>query len=222
MFPHSLAIMHPNPQIEIDMDHISRRNLLIGGAAVAIGATGLQASRSNNSPDNSGPPELLMQRARAAFDRHRAQFTHDDRIGVVDYAAHSGNARFFIINRATGRSRPFLVSHGRGSDPSHSGYVQRFSNRPGSLASSAGTYLTARRYEGTHGASRRLQGLDPQNSNAEARAIVIHPAWYVGEDIVRQQGRVGRSEGCFAFAPTEIETILDQLGAGRMIYVDKV
>ena len=204
------------------MDHISRRNLLIGGAVAALGTTGLHANRRSTSSENSEPPDLLMQRAQEAFARHRDHFTHHDRIGVVDYAAHSGNPRFFIVDRSTGRIRPFLVSHGRGSDPNHSGYVQRFSNRPGSLASSSGTYLTAQRYHGTHGASRRLQGLDPQNSNAEARAIVIHPAWYVGEDIVRQQGRVGRSEGCFAFATNEIETILDQLGAGRMIYVDKV
>jgi hypothetical protein len=158
----------------------------------------------------------------AAFDRHRSSFAHTDRIGIVDYAAHSRDPRFFIVDRESGRSEAFLVAHGRGSDRAHTGYLQSFSNRPGSLASSAGTYATAQRYNGTHGTSRRLQGLDPENSNAEARAIVIHPAWYVGDNIVRQQGRLGRSEGCFAFAPGDISTILDRLGAGRMIYANKI
>ena len=202
------------------MNHIVRRDFILGATLTLFGCTAASATRPAARP--SGPSPALMGRATEAFAAHRTSFAHDDRIGIVDYAAHSREPRFYIINRLSGNSEAFLVAHGRGSDPSHSGYLQRFSNRPGSLASSAGTYVTGQRYVGSHGASRRLRGLDPQNSNAEARAIVIHPAWYVGDSIVSQQGRLGRSEGCFAFAPDDIETILQRLGDGRMIYADKV
>ena len=202
------------------MDHIVRRDFILGAALTMFGCTAVGATRP--VAQTGGPSPALLRRATEAFAAHRASFDHDDRIGIVDYAAHSREPRFYIVDRLSGNSEAFLVAHGRGSDPNHSGYLQSFSNRPGSLASSAGTYVTAQRYVGSHGASRRLRGLDPQNSNAEARAIVIHPAWYVGDSIVSQQGRLGRSEGCFALAPDDIETILDRLGDGRMIYADKI
>ena len=60
---------------------------------------------------------------------------------------------------ASGRASSHLVSHGRGSDPDHSGWVERFSNDFGSNASSPGGYLTADYYSGKHGRSQRLIGL---------------------------------------------------------------
>ena len=119
-------------------------------------------------------------------------------------------------------SRALLVAHGRGSDPDHSGWVERFSNSPGSAASSAGAYVTGDAYYGRHGLSRRLIGLDPENCNAEARAIVIHAAPYVNPQIIRERGKLGRSEGCFAFDATDLNYVLGSLGPGRMIYADKL
>lgn len=115
-----------------------------------------------------------------------------------------------------------LVAHGRGSDPDHSGWVERFSNEPGSAASSRGAYLTQDIYQGKHGSSRRLLGLDPQNSNAQPRAIVIHAAWYVGPQMIQDHGKLGRSEGCFAFSDNDLSMVLDRLGSGRLIYADKL
>lgn len=115
-----------------------------------------------------------------------------------------------------------LVAHGRGSDPEHSGWLNQFSNDHGSYATSKGAYVTAARYVGVHGDSQRLLGLDPDNCNAEARAIVIHPADYVSDDIIAMQGRLGRSEGCFALDPNDIAMALALLGEGTLIYADRV
>jgi hypothetical protein len=202
------------------MNHIVRRDVIFGAGLAIIGCSAARATWP--AFRFGGPSATLMRRATEAFAAHRASFAHDDRFGIVDYAAHSREPRFYLVDRLSGNSEAFLVAHGRGSDPNHTGYLQSFSNRPGSLASSEGTYVTAQRYVGSHGTSRRLRGLDPENSNAEARAIVIHPASYVSEAIIGQQGRLGRSEGCFAFAPDDIETILGQLGDGRMIYAHKI
>ena len=81
------------------------------------------------------------------------------------------------------------VAHGRGSDPANSGWAEHFSNRPGSNASSQGSFLTGDTYVGKHGRSRRLHGLDPQNNLAASRGIVIHSASYVDPGLALAQVR---------------------------------
>src|SRR3546814_20976615 len=101
----------------------------------------------------------------------------------------SATARFHLIDFENGKVRNLLVAHGRGSDPKHSGWLQRFSNEPGSLATSDGAYLTGQGYVGEHGRSMRLTGLDPSTSTAADRAIVIQSAWYAHASIARGPGR---------------------------------
>jgi hypothetical protein len=67
----------------------------------------------------------------------------------------------------------------------------------------------------------RLEGLDATNSNALARAIVVHAAWYVNDTVAGYSGILGRSEGCFAVADSSLPEILARLGPGRLIYADK-
>ena len=111
-----------------------------------------------------------------------------------------------------------VLCRGSGSDPAHSGFLQRFSAQPGSAASSAGAYLTGPAYVGQHGRSRRLIGLEPENSTAESRAIVIHGAWYCEPQVLKQTGKLGRSEGCFAFSQSDVELVLERLGPGHLLY----
>jgi hypothetical protein len=77
-------------------------------------------------------------------------------------------------------------------------------------------------YYGKYGESRRLIGLEPQNDQAENRAIVIHPAWYVSQSIAEQQGKVGRSQGCFAFSFDDIGQVLARVAPGSLLYAGKV
>jgi hypothetical protein len=114
------------------------------------------------------------------------------------------------------------VSHGRGSDPGHSGWLKRFSNAFGSHATSDGAYLTGDYYHGKYGRSMRLHGLEDRNSNAMDRAIVVHSAWYAEPQVVNQHGKLGRSEGCFAFSTNSHREVMDRLGPGRLLYADRV
>ena len=164
----------------------------------------------------------IVQRARAAFDHHRGRIVHGDVVGIADFTRASSDARFYLLDTFTGRVTTHLVSHGRGSDPAHTGFLQRFSNRIGSEASSEGAYLIGDYYHGRYGRSMRVRGLDPSNSNAEARAIVVHTAWYAEPDIVAQNGRLGRSEGCFALPNRSLQEVLARLGPGRFLYADRV
>jgi hypothetical protein len=164
----------------------------------------------------------IVTRARAAFDRHRSQIVHGDIVGIADFTKPSANPRFYLLDTNTGRVTSHLVAHGRGSDPGHTGFLHRFSNAFGSEASSDGAYLTSAYYDGKYGRSMRVRGLDYTNSNAEARAIVVHTAWYAEPNVVAETGRLGRSEGCFALPHRSLQEALARLGPGRFLYADRV
>jgi len=163
----------------------------------------------------------LIERALQALERHRGTFRHRDFMGIADFSLHSRVPRFHLVSLTDDRVRSYLVAHGRGSDPAHTGWLERFSNEPRSNATSAGAYLTGTLYVGAHGHSMRLDGLDPTNSNASSRAIVVHGAWYVSQSMTGHSGVLGRSEGCFAVANSSVGEIMSILGPGRLIYADR-
>lgn len=158
----------------------------------------------------------------AALQSHARSIPNRDVIGIVDFSSPSRAVRFDIVDVVGGRvmSR-HLVAHGSGSDPANSGWVQRFSNVPGSNASSPGSFVTGQTYYGKHGRSRRLIGLDPENNLALPRAIVIHGASYVNHGMANNAGRIGRSQGCFAVANSDIDKVLELLGPGRLLFAAK-
>ena len=168
----------------------------------------------------AGIDPQLFARAKAALDQHR--IAPRDSIGIVDFSKPSSEPRFFVVDLASGNVESHLVCHGRGSDPAHSGYLERFSNDFGSYASSNGTYTTGDYYQGKYGLSLRVDGLDATNSNADARAIVIHNAWYAEPDMLQLHGQLGRSEGCFAMPKSSQYAVMRKLAGGRMIYADKL
>jgi hypothetical protein len=189
--------------------------------AVVAGSAGLVAPRGFASVKVSDRP-VLLPRAMAALNAHGPSIAHRDMIGIVDFAAPSHLPRLHLLDVGNGRVvTSLLVAHGRGSDPANSGWVEQLSNRPGSNASCQGSFLTGETYVGHHGKSRRLHGLDPDNSLAESRAIVIHAAPYVDAAMASTQGRIGRSQGCFAVSKQDIAELLDRLGTGRLLFAAK-
>ncbi|MFN4096355.1 MAG: murein L,D-transpeptidase catalytic domain family protein [Sphingomonas sp.] len=166
-------------------------------------------------------PELF-ERAVAAMQRHSSRIRQQDRIAIADFSLPSSRLRFHFVDLHGGATRQMLVSHGIGSDPEHTGVLQRFSNEVGSEATSEGAFLAANYYVGKHQLSQRLIGLDPTNYNALDRAIVIHGAWYSNPDMIAKHGKLGRSQGCFAVGERDLDTLFAMLGEGRMIYATKV
>jgi hypothetical protein len=168
----------------------------------------------------AGIDPMLFQRAKAALMAHPVAAR--DVIGIADFSKSSNEARFHVVDLASGRVESHLVAHGRGSDPDHSGFLERFSNEFGSYATSNGTYTTGDYYHGKYGLSMKVHGLDWSNNNAESRAIVIHNAWYAEPEMIGIHGKLGRSEGCFAFSRASQWQVMSRLGGGRMIYADKI
>ncbi|MAW81689.1 MAG: hypothetical protein CMI63_15740 [Parvularcula sp.] len=190
-----------------------------GGLAALAGSGVISAGAAFAAEADSG--QRLVRIAKRALEQHTAQIPFQDRVGLADFSAPSWRPRFHLVDMTSGKVSSFLVAHGRGSDPRHTGLLQKFSNRPGSNATSAGAYRTDAEYVGKYGRSMRLEGLDPENSNAYARAIVIHAAWYVGDEMIEKYGKLGRSEGCFAFCEDDRNEVLARLGEGRLLYAGK-
>jgi hypothetical protein len=167
--------------------------------------------------DRTVNPQLVAA-ARASFDRHRSQVRNRDVVGIVDFSKVSREPRFYLLDTNSGQVREHFVSHGRGSDPAHTGFLHQFSNRHGSNATSEGGYVTTEYYNGKYGRSMRLRGLDWTNSNAEARAIVVHSAWYAEPSHLAQHGLLGRSEGCFALPSNSHHETMARLSPGHFLY----
>jgi hypothetical protein len=214
-----------------------RNGLVMAGAVAMPGAvssatrrlTGRDLKPLTQPPAPAAPivssrvirPELL-RRALASLERHGARVAQRDRMAIVDFTAGSSQPRFHFVNLVSGASTSLLVAHGSGSDPSHTGYLKRFSNDFGSNASSEGAFATADYYVGKHGRSQRLIGLDPTNCNALGRALVVHSAWYANPDMLQTHGMLGRSQGCFAVGERDLDQVFARLGPGRMIFAAKV
>lgn len=201
-------------------DIFSRREAL--GAALAI--CGLSGASANPPGLAMAAPMLdpkLINRALEALFRHHAAIWSRDAIAIADFGLPSSAPRFFLVDMLRGTTVSLLVAHGSGSDPDHTGMLQNFSGSVGSAATSEGAYVTGERYDGIHGPSRRLIGLDPTNVHAEERAIVIHSAWYANPEVAVTQGKLGRSDGCFAIGQQDIATVLARLGRGRLLYAGR-
>lgn len=226
----------------------SRRRILKGGIAAGIGLTlpgrvfatedmaipgegtaGFAGSVSSGFASVPASPtgqslyqRRLLEVASRQAARVRNQLWRADLVGIVDFAQPSWKPRLHFANLENGTVRSFLVAHGRGSDPAHSGWLRSFSNVPGSEATSRGAYLTAEWYKGKYGTSIRLVGLDEDNSMALPRAIVMHPAWYVDPTMIEKWGKLGRSEGCFAMSNADFNEALWHLSGGRLLFADRI
>jgi len=197
----------------------SRRWFL--GAAMAGAASAVAVPLARSAPADAAASPGLLERALAALDAHRDRIRFRDVVAVADFSLPSRASRLHLVNVADGRVSSHWVAHGRGSDPAHTGWLERFSNEPCSHATSAGVYVTGDTYFGAHGRSLRLEGLEATNSNAASRAIVVHGAWYVSPAMIGRFGMLGRSEGCFAVAETSLDEVVSRLAAGRLIYAGR-
>jgi hypothetical protein len=201
----------------------SRRGLLTASiASLGVSTMGLPlAAVARGVPAAAAGANAPLAIAKAALERVADHIADRDVVGVADFGPASAQPRLHLVDIAAGKTTSLLVAHGKGSDPAHTGWLSTFSNAPGSDATSQGAFLTGEYYDGAHGRSMRLVGLDPTNSNALERAIVVHSAWYVGQDIVRTHGMIGRSDGCFAVSQADLAEVLTRLGPGRLLVATK-
>ncbi len=166
-------------------------------------------------------PNIGTEAIATAIDAYvqvkRQHLTDKPLVTIVDYSVPSNRRRLAVADVQSGKVLFYTyVAHGKGSGLN---YATRFSNKPGTDASSLGVYLTGDTYYGDHGYSLRLRGLDPAfNGAAYSRDIVIHSAWYVSKAFARDHGRLGRSWGCFALS-RKVEGAIVSLIRGSTVLV---
>lgn len=118
-----------------------------------------------------------------------------DILTLVDFSLSSNTKRLWVINLTTGEILfNTLVAHGRNTGDE---FASAFSNSAESYKSSLGFYATGEIYSGKHGMSLKLDGLEKGvNDNARARGVVMHAAEYVSNSFIKNNHRLGRSQGC--------------------------
>ncbi|MNK05983.1 hypothetical protein D3C87_238730 [compost metagenome] len=140
-------------------------------------------------------------------------------VTIADFDLRSTEKRLWIIdlNKKTLLLNTW-VAHGQGSGGDK---AVNFSNTSESLKSSLGFYVTGEVYNGTHGRSLRLDGMDEGfNSNARRRAIVVHGANYVGPQTISALGRLGRSQGCPAVPQSVVKKVIDNIAGGTVLFIN--
>lgn len=136
---------------------------------------------------------------------------------IVDYTKPSTSRRLWVLDLKNHRVLfNDYVAHGQNSGGN---YASAFSDRPGSLASSLGVFLTQSTYSGKHGYSLRVKGLEKGfNDRAESRDIVFHSADYATAQFAQSHGRLGRSWGCFAVSPKIAGPLIHTIKNGTLVF----
>ncbi len=139
-------------------------------------------------------------------------------LSIIDMSLPSASKRLFIVDVAQKKLLfHTYVAHGRNSGLHK---AQSFSNAPQSFKSSLGFFVTADTYQGKHGYSLQLNGLEKGfNDNALSRGIVMHAANYVNEHIVKSQGYLGRSLGCPAVPENLHTSIIKTIANGSCFFI---
>ena len=136
---------------------------------------------------------------------------------VIDYSRPSTAKRLWVFDlRDPALLYEELVAHGKESGEN---LATRFSNELDSHQSSLGLFLTEDAYVGRNGYSLRLRGLDKGfNDRAYERAIVMHGAPYVNDEIARTNGRLGRSWGCPALREGVARAVIDRVKGTGLVF----
>ncbi len=179
----------------------------------------LNVKHLNEAAAENKIPEHTVQNLIEYFFAHTEEIKNKNYVTFVNFGLPSSEYRMILINTETGQSEKFLVAHGRNSGDL---YAANFSNQENSKMSSLGYYLIEGKYFGEHGSSLKLKGLSSTNSNAQQRGIVMHTADYVSDRWIAEQGRLGRSWGCFAMNEDEfLKNAINKIQDGSLMIAFK-
>lgn len=141
-----------------------------------------------------------------------------DILTLVDFSLSSNVKRLWVIDLATNTILyNSLVAHGRNTGDE---FANSFSNSPQSFKSSLGFYATGEIYNGKHGASLKLDGLEKGiNDTARERGVVMHGADYVAESFIKSNHRLGRSLGCPAIPVALTKEIINTIKGKSCLFI---
>lgn len=148
----------------------------------------------------------------------KGQLANPGYFSIIDFTQSSRNKRLYIVDLQ--EMKLFVntyVAHGRNSGGE---FAKTFSNRPESHKSSLGFYITGSTYNGVHGLSLRIDGVEKGiNDKAWARKIVVHGSDYVGDNFLEENPFIGRSYGCPAVPSGERDSIINAIKEGSCLFI---
>lgn len=153
-----------------------------------------------------------------AYQKAREEGLDDKQVlTIIDYSKPSNVKRLWVVDL---KSEKVLfntyVAHGKNSGELH---ATDFSNKPNSLKSSFGVFLTQDTYFGHEGYSLRISGLEPGiNDNVLSRKIVFHGAPYVSAAVAKIHGMLGRSWGCMAVSQDTIRPLINTIKDKTLVF----
>jgi len=141
-----------------------------------------------------------------------------DILTLVDFSMSSNTKRLWVIDLSTNTILyNSLVAHGRNTGEE---YASSFSNTNSSYKSSLGFYVTGETYNGKHGMSLKLDGIEKGiNDNARVRGVVIHAANYVSNAFIKYNKRLGRSLGCPAIPEESLRGIVNTIKNKSCLFI---
>ena len=114
---------------------------------------------------NYGLSELAFEYALKGYNYlvEKNKIARNNYLTICDYSQSSLKKRLYIIDMINQKLiTNTFVAHGKNSGGE---FATSFSNKPESLKSSLGFYITDQTYQGKHGLSLRLKGVDGTFNN---------------------------------------------------------
>lgn len=154
-----------------------------------------------------------LNRTLKTYLKNQSSIPNQRYLTIIDFTKRSDKNRLFTIDLRTGDIKGYPTTAGTNSDPNGDGYATHFDNRREGGASSLGCYMVYGTYSGGRfgkAGTLMLHGFEKSNDNACARALIMHPRWYVGHV-------PGRSNGCFAVKPTDKDEVFGKVQGGGLV-----
>lgn len=164
--------------------------------------------------------EVVPKEVQLCFEKMKSsgKFKNVRFIAEANLGLNSRLHRFWKYDRKLKRLTSSKVAHGSGgkNKTPHDGRCRQVSNLPGSNMSCLGLFKMSEVYDGPHGDSLRLDGMESTNSNARKRGIVFHRSDYVHDS---DNEISGRSLGCPAKDRKNFDRDLQDFRDGSPLYL---
>jgi hypothetical protein len=175
--------------------------------------------------------------ARAIAISRQPKFAKKDVLAVFDISQPSANKRFYVLDLRSGKVTAHHAAHGRDNGPNaratkFKGFQTDLDMVPlGPLKTAHSEVMDyyktiVDRYDGTvypNMIIAGLEGVTAYNSyinNTPPFKWIIHPNWYTTAAFrAKNNGMLGRSNGCITLDPVENNQLITRLAGGALVYV---
>ena len=182
-----------------------------------------------------GAPMAAVERA-VAISRQPV-FSKKDVVAVFDISQPSATKRFFVLDFKSGEATAHYAAHGRTNGPNvratkFKGFQKDLDMVPlGPLKTAHSEVMDhyktiVDRYDGTVYRNMvvvELEGVAAYNSyinHTPPFKWILHPNWYTTVGFrAKNNGMLGRSNGCITVDPVENNQLVTRLADGALIYV---